>query len=493
MSHLIGLNKYQLICKLNETNRQIERLKTSVTRHEVVANLYRQLYLNCRQMVGHRDGTRIRSTLDENERQLLQQMQVLDVCHNHIQISVDRQPLIDTLGKLEICTDKSTQYQTIDISSDTHMADTDVSTNCPKDAQNRVKVSNNSIHQYCHQETDDQKVERLNSTIDFIKDTIDRVLRNSIQIDISDTTDSTDDITDQTDNCDSIDETIDELLNTETIVSQGVSEDKVLVCNYCNKKYKHKKSLDKHISQIHKYLKTDSSNDNNVTNKELKKSKFKAMPKSKKNKKYLFQRSDCTLELQNETQLQTPQQTQDETQYIHQNHCESQPIQYEISHTQQQQQQTHEENRLHDELVHQKMIENVSNMCTECGYYFEDENQRKSHMLWHQSSSVSTQLMNIPYNIPYNPDINLINGFNEYMNYPYDNSSQCSLIVNNSNNSQLTYNKLYDIDLNSTEANLMTNQIFCCNFSNCDYKTYVYNDLEFHLREAHEHRVYTSL
>jgi hypothetical protein len=99
MSKLIELNKSELICKIQSINRDKHRLKTLLSRHQLLNHFYDKLYHNCIQVNGNRRRSHRKQTnskLRSTQTQLLSQIRMISECDKSAKVCLLRHPSLDT-------------------------------------------------------------------------------------------------------------------------------------------------------------------------------------------------------------------------------------------------------------------------------------------------------------------------------------------------------------------------------------------------------------
>ncbi|CAG2109327.1 unnamed protein product [Medioppia subpectinata] len=261
MSKLIELNKNELICKIQSINREKHRLKTLLSKHDLLIHLYEKLHQNCLQINGLRDGrsrqqmeTKLRST----QSHLLSQIQLISKCDKSLHISLPRPPFDDLIVS-QLFKEMSTQYDTNDLL-------------CPNRAHNDIQV--NPLNPLI----DCNGVNGVNGFSDAI---IDDKSTKCIEININETSNdgstpipNSTPLSDQmmaeivsTDRCstDAMNGMNDMISSLDTPLESKADQKKALkkyVCDYCGKRYKIEKTRDKHIISIHKYITSESMKTN---------------------------------------------------------------------------------------------------------------------------------------------------------------------------------------------------------------------------------------
>ena len=93
MSELIDLSKFQLISRIQSINRENNKLKTLLMRHQLLTNFYQKLYQNCIQLKDFyltNNNKQIKYDLRIKQTKLLSQIQAISECDKSVSISLTK-------------------------------------------------------------------------------------------------------------------------------------------------------------------------------------------------------------------------------------------------------------------------------------------------------------------------------------------------------------------------------------------------------------------
>ncbi|CAG2172980.1 unnamed protein product [Oppiella nova] len=399
------------------------RLKTLLSRHQLLNHFYDKLYHNCIQMNGNRRRSprkQTNSKLRSTQTQLLSQIRMISECDKSAKVCLPRHPSLDTPVH-RLFKEKSTQYQVTDC----------LSQHIPKEHIKELVECNGITDNGCHHKPDDKSAKCIDIDINEASDgestpRLDVTVECSNQLMNTKSVGASDAIIHETNG-------VDNKMSPKDLKCKAI---KSFVCSYCDKGYKIKKNLNKHITRTHKYITSESIKTDDMTPNvpELPEvTETKPQIAAKMETTIACQWPNCGLTLTNRTQF----------------------------------------------LRHQTIHSVSRKVCTQCGLRFDDSELLRQHMMYHSNQSVNQfEMKAFKSQMPLNGNhMNHSNG----MDYTYGWDSSQSIPQTHPINDHSEHNT----------ANNRAVLLFC-HFPNCHYKTSNCHHLEVHQKRAHD-TVYMSL
>ncbi|CAG2169318.1 unnamed protein product [Oppiella nova] len=417
--------KPQIAAKMETTIacQDKHRLKTLLSRHQLLNHFYDKLYHNCIQINGNRRRSHRKQTnskLRSTQTQLLSQIRMISECDKSAKVCLPRHPSLDTPVH-RLFKEKSTQYEVTDC----------LSQHIPKEHHKELVECNGITGNGCHYKPDDKSAKCIDIDISEASDgestpRLDMTVECSNQLMDTKSVGASDAIIDETNG-------VDKKMSPKDLKCKAI---KSFVCSYCDKGYKIKKNLDKHITRTHKYITSESIKTDDMTPNvpELPEvTETKPQIKAKMETTIACQWPDCGLTFTNRTQF----------------------------------------------LRHQAIHSESRKACTECGLRFDDSELLRQHMMYHSNQSLNQfEMKAFKSQMPLNGNhMNHSNG----MDYTYGWDSSRSVPQTHPMNDHSEHNT----------ANNRAVLLFC-DFPNCHYKTSNCHHLEVHQKRAHD-TVYMSL